>query len=84
MLTCKDDNGVLFGQTGYDGRSLVIPRHISDKFTASKSQYWAVKSRHMDILCFFQVGTFYELYEDDASVVHSAFGLNITYTGCTN
>lgn len=35
----------------------------------------------MDMVCFFQVGTFYEVYEDDASIVEQAFGIRITYTG---
>ena len=35
----------------------------------------------MDIVCWFKVGAFYELYEDDATVGHQVFGLTVTYTG---
>lgn len=30
--------------------------------SSSQKQYWAAKSQYMDVILFFKVGTFYELY----------------------
>lgn len=42
-------------------------------------QYWEVKTQHPDILLFFRLGDFYELFDADAYV--AARELNITLTG---
>lgn len=44
-------------------------------------QYWDIKSRYMDVLLFIKVGTFYELYQDDADTVCELLGWKLTVTG---
>lgn len=42
-------------------------------------QYWDIKSQHPDMLLFFRLGDFYELFDNDAQV--GAAELDITLTG---
>lgn len=65
----------------YDKRTLRVPPAIFSKLSASQQQYWDIKSQYMDVLLFFKVGTFYELYEDDAQVVHDVLDWKLTVTG---
>lgn len=34
----------------------------------SQRQYWSWKSKYKDVILFIKIGTFYELYEDDAQI----------------
>ncbi len=34
----------------------------------SQRQYWFWKSKYKDVVLFIKIGTFYELYEDDAQI----------------
>ena len=34
----------------------------------SQRQYWFWKSKYKDVILFIKIGTFYELYEDDAQI----------------
>ena len=47
----------------------------------SQKQYWEIKQKYRDVILFFKVGTFYELYEDDAQVGHDVLGWKMTITG---
>src|SRR5579883_1716087 len=42
-------------------------------------QYWDIKNQHPDLLLFFRLGDFYELFDNDAQV--GARELDITLTG---
>src|SRR5579864_1526199 len=42
-------------------------------------QYWDIKAQHPDVLLFFRLGDFYELFDNDAQV--GARELDITLTG---
>jgi DNA mismatch repair protein MSH6 len=66
---------------GFDGRTMRVPPAVFNKLSASQKQYWEVKSQYMDVLLFFKVGTFYELYEEDAEVVHDVLDWKLTVTG---
>ena len=45
------------------------------------AQYWDVKRRYVDVVLFFKVGKFYELYERDAEVGCAALDWKMTVSG---
>lgn len=47
---------------GYDPRTIRVPQQVMSGLSSSQKQYWAAKSQYMDVILFFKVGTFYELY----------------------
>lgn len=47
----------------------------------SQKQYWEIKQKYRDVILFFKIGTFYELYEDDAQIGHDILGWKMTITG---
>lgn len=47
-------------------------------------QYAAIKAHYKDILLFFQVGDFYELFFDDAKIASSFLGIALTKRGKVN
>ncbi|XP_030472662.2 DNA mismatch repair protein MSH7 [Syzygium oleosum] len=65
----------------YDKRTLYIPPEALSKMSASQRQYWSVKCQYMDVVLFFKVGKFYELYELDADVGHKELDWKITLSG---
>ena len=60
-----------------EATSVLISRCAAD----SQKQYWEIKQKYRDVILFFKVGTFYELYEDDAQVGHDVLGWKMTITG---
>nr|XP_043629130.1 DNA mismatch repair protein MSH7 [Erigeron canadensis] len=77
----KDANGRRPNNPLYDKRTLYIPPDVLKKMSASQKQYWSVKSQYMDVLIFFKVGKFYELYELDAEVGHKELDWKMTMSG---
>ncbi|XP_071726754.1 DNA mismatch repair protein MSH7 [Rutidosis leptorrhynchoides] len=77
----KDANGRSPNNPLYDRRTLYIPPDVLRKMTASQKQYWSVKSQYMDVLIFFKVGKFYELYEVDAEIGHKELDWKMTMSG---
>ncbi|XP_031387597.1 DNA mismatch repair protein MSH7 [Punica granatum] len=65
----------------YDKSTLYIPPEALNKMSASQKQYWSVKCKYMDVVLFFKVGKFYELYELDAEIGHKELGWKITLSG---
>ncbi|AEE76904.1 DNA repair protein MutS [Arabidopsis thaliana] len=65
----------------YDRKTLHIPPDVFKKMSASQKQYWSVKSEYMDIVLFFKVGKFYELYELDAELGHKELDWKMTMSG---
>lgn len=47
----------------------------------SQKQYWEIKQKYRDVILFFKIGTFYELYEGDAQIGHDILGWKMTITG---
>ena len=64
---------------GYDCRTITVPKDL--KLSASQSQYWSVKSEYRDVVLFFKVGKFYELYEDDAEIGCNELDWKMTVSG---
>ncbi|XP_042066393.1 DNA mismatch repair protein MSH7-like isoform X1 [Salvia splendens] len=77
----KDANGRKPANPLYDKRTLYIPPNALGKMSASQKQYWDVKRQYMDVILFFKVGKFYELYEIDAEIGHKELDWKITQSG---
>ncbi|KAG5595362.1 hypothetical protein H5410_036594 [Solanum commersonii] len=74
----KDANGRRRGDPLYDKQTLYIPPDALRKMSASQKQYWDVKCKYIDIVLFFKVGKFYELYELDAEIGHKELDWKMT------
>ncbi|KAL5838399.1 hypothetical protein ACOSQ3_015568 [Xanthoceras sorbifolium] len=77
----RDANKRRPGDPLYDKKTLYIPPDTLKKMSASQKQYWTVKCQYMDVLLFFKVGKFYELYEMDAEIGHKELDWKITLSG---
>ncbi|BFG39939.1 hypothetical protein CerSpe_262130 [Prunus speciosa] len=49
--------------------------------SASQRQYWDVKCQYMDVVLFFKLGKFYELYELDAETGQKELDWKMTLSG---
>ncbi|KAM0918681.1 hypothetical protein ACQ4PT_008711 [Festuca glaucescens] len=65
----------------YDKRTLFIPPDALRKMSTSQKQYWTIKCKYMDVVLFFKVGKFYELYEVDAEVGQKELDWKMTISG---
>nr|KYP49318.1 DNA mismatch repair protein Msh6-2 [Cajanus cajan] len=77
----RDANGRRLNDPSYDRTTLYIPPEVLRKMSASQKQYWSVKCKYMDVVLFFKVGKFYELYEMDADIGHKELDWKITLSG---
>ncbi|CAM8914652.1 unnamed protein product [Rhodiola kirilowii] len=77
----RDANGRRPSDPLYDRQTLYVTPEALKSMSASQKQYWSVKCQYMDVLIFFKVGKFYELYELDAETGHKEFGWKITISG---
>ncbi|XP_011012330.1 PREDICTED: DNA mismatch repair protein MSH7 isoform X2 [Populus euphratica] len=77
----RDANGRRPNDPLYDKKTLYLPPDALKKMSASQKQYWTVKSQYMDVLLFFKVGKFYELYELDAEIGHTELDWKMTLSG---
>ncbi|KAK3041651.1 hypothetical protein RJ639_001461 [Escallonia herrerae] len=77
----RDASGRRLKDPLYDKRTLYIPPDVLKKMSASQKQYWSVKCQYMDIVLFFKVGKFYELYEVDAEIGHKELDWKMTLSG---
>jgi DNA mismatch repair protein MutS len=57
-------------------------KDIEKKLTPLMQQYYSVKKQHKDIILFFRLGDFYEMFDEDAKYVSNV--LNITLTARNN
>ncbi len=62
------------------GNTLVIARN-SETHTPMMRQYLAIKAQHPDILLFYRMGDFYELFYDDAKRAASLLDISLTARG---
>ncbi|KAE8735369.1 DNA mismatch repair protein MSH7 [Hibiscus syriacus] len=77
----KDANGRRPCDPLYDKKTLYIPPDVLKTMSASQKQYWSVKCQYMDVVIFFKVGKFYELYEIDAEIGHNELDWKMTISG---
>nr|CAH8855771.1 unnamed protein product [Trichobilharzia regenti] len=71
----KDANGRKPDHPNYDPCTLYVPEEFKAKQTPGMRQWWEMKSRYYDVILFFKVGKFYEMYHMDAMVGVKELGL---------
>eukprot|EP00826_Nyctotherus_ovalis_P020445 TRINITY_DN1641_c0_g1_i10.p1 TRINITY_DN1641_c0_g1~~TRINITY_DN1641_c0_g1_i10.p1 ORF type:complete len:321 (-),score=90.13 TRINITY_DN1641_c0_g1_i10:398-1360(-) len=62
----------------YDSTSVFVPEDILNKMTAAARQYWKIKQHHRDKVVLQKLGTFYEIFNEDAILCHKLLDLNWT------
>lgn len=77
----RDACGRRPGDKEYDPRTVLVPSGVWPKLSASQKQYWETKHKYRDVILFFKIGSFYELYEEDAQIGHDVLGWKLTLTG---
>ncbi|KAK9819817.1 hypothetical protein WJX72_002734 [[Myrmecia] bisecta] len=77
----RDAQGRTASDPNYDARTVTVPPEVFAKLSESQKQYWSIKKNHRDVVLFFKVGTFYELYEDDAQIGQDVLNWKMTITG---
>ena len=55
-----------------------------ENHTPMMRQYLTLKSQHPDLLLFFRMGDFYELFFEDAEKVARLLGITLTHRGKSN
>ncbi len=64
----RDSKGRKVGDEGYDPTTISISLANGERPTHAMQQYWDVIRENADVLLFFKVGKFYEMFEEDALV----------------
>ena len=59
----------------YDPRTLYVPEEFKRNLTPAMRQWWEMKEKHFDIILFFKMGKFYELYHMDALIAVKELGI---------
>lgn len=62
----------------YDSTSVFVPEEILSKMTPTARQYWKIKRHHRDKVVLHKLGTFYEIFNEDAILCHKLLDLNWT------
>ncbi len=57
---------------------------ISDSLTPMMRQYHGLKAQHPDMLLFYRMGDFYELFFEDAEKASRLLGITLTHRGSSN
>uniref|UniRef100_T1IQG1 DNA mismatch repair protein n=1 Tax=Strigamia maritima TaxID=126957 RepID=T1IQG1_STRMM len=71
----KDAKGRTKSNPEYDCKTLFVPESYRATLTPAHRQWWEMKSQHFDVVLFFKVGKFYELYHMDAVIGVTELGL---------
>jgi DNA mismatch repair protein MSH6 len=58
----KDFHGRRKNDPNYDSKTLHVPDSFKKDLTPGLRQWWDIKSKNFDVIIFFKVGKFYELY----------------------
>ncbi len=74
----RDEAGRRPDDPSYDGRTVLVPQEQFLKMTSFERQFWEVKRRLFDTVVFFRKGMFYELFEEDARIMHRELGTAFT------
>ena len=69
----RDAQGRRPSHPEYDASTLLVPEKM--KLTPAQRQYFAIKSQRFDVLLFYKIGKFYELYDRDADIGVRELGL---------
>lgn len=71
----RDAHGRLPNHPDFQPRTLSVPESFKKNLTPAMRQWWDMKSQHFDVVLFFKVGKFYELYHMDAVIGVEELGL---------
>lgn len=71
----RDAKGKRENEPGYDKSTLMVQLKGSERFTPGQQQYWDIKKNYNDVVIFFKMGKFYELFEEDALIGHRELDL---------
>jgi DNA mismatch repair protein MutS len=55
-----------------------------ENHTPMMRQYWSIKSQYPDMLLFYRMGDFYELFHEDAEKASRLLGITLTRRGASN
>lgn len=55
-----------------------------ENHTPMMRQFWSIKAQHPDMLLFYRMGDFYELFHDDAEKAARLLGITLTRRGSSN
>ena len=77
LIEIKDANLNPPHSPHYDPSTLYIPQQEYNKLTSTRKQYWDVKRNNFDKIVAIQIGSFYELFYNDAELGNKLFGLKI-------
>ena len=69
-LMKRDKEGRPKSDPNYDPRTLYVPAEFRKSQTPALRQWWDLKVDHFDVIFFFKVGKFYELYYNDTIIGH--------------
>jgi DNA mismatch repair protein MutS len=61
-----------------------VANSTNGQHTPMMRQYFALKAQHPDMLLFYRMGDFYELFFEDAEKVSRLLGITLTHRGATN
>lgn len=78
----RDAHGRPESHPDHDKRTLRVPPHL--KLSSSQQQYWDLKKRYRDVILFIRIGSFHELYGEDAEVGARELGWKMTFSGVGN
>jgi len=72
----KDLQGRRPNDPNYDPRTLFMAEKHFKGMSPAQAQYWRIKQQNQDVVLFFKVGKFYELFDEDAHVGVRELGLS--------
>ena len=72
----RDASGKRPTDPGYNPRTLYVPRDVYNDMSGAQQQYFDIKSQYWDVVLFYKIGKFYELYDHDADIGVRVLGLN--------
>ena len=73
----KDKDGRKRDHPEYDCRTLYVPPDFLKQQSPGQKQWWTLKAQYFDVVLFFKMGKFYELYNKDADI--GVKELNLVY-----
>ena len=73
----KDGEGRRPDHPEYDCRTLQVPADYIKTQSPGQKQWWSLKAQYFDVVLFFKMGKFYELYNMDADI--GVAELNLVY-----
>ena len=71
-------------QENHTANNHTINNNTANNHTPMMRQYWAIKEQHPDMLLFYRMGDFYELFHEDAERASKLLGITLTKRGSSN